>query len=170
MRDEAMSSLPAVVQPTAEPLSPAPSHLLCPACFWSGPPQPPRRGSLVVESLLWGLGVTSLGLMLLVGQVAQLLAALPCLPSLGYSVWRRYRRSAACPQCGSGPLLPEDAVYPPACSHFLFSAESGCAPDENRGWSSGGKDPARPPMPVLESAPKSRRMPGQESESCARGR
>lgn len=165
-----MSSLPAVVRPIAEQLPPVPSYLLCPACFWSGPPQPPRRGSLVVESLLWGFGVTSMGLLLLVGQFVQFLVALLCLPGLGYSVWRRSRRSTACPQCGSGPLLPEDAVYPPACPHFLFSTEPKRAPDENRGWSAASKDPAHPPMPLLESAPKSGGVPRQESESYAQGR
>ena len=170
MRDEAMSSLPAVARPRVKRLTPAPANLLCPACFWSGLPQPRLRGSLVVESLLWALGVTSMGLMLLAGQLVQLLVALSCLPGLGYSVWRRYRRSAVCPQCGSGPLLPEDAVYPPACSHFLFSTEPRRVPDENRGWSATGKDPAHPPTPVLESVPKSRRVPKQESASCARRR
>jgi len=165
-----MSSLPAVARPRAKRLTPASAHLLCPACFWSGLPQPRLRGSLVVESLLWALGVTSMGLLLLAGQLSQLPVALPCLPGLGYSVWRRYRRSAACPQCGGRPLLPEEAIYPPDCSHFLFSTEPRRIPDENRGWSSAGKDPAHPPMPVLESAPKSRRVPRQESESGARGR
>ena len=170
MRDEAMSSLPAVVRPRAEQLSPAPSSLLCPTCFWSGRPQSRLRGSFVVESLLWALGVTSMGLLLLVGQLVQLLVALSYLPGLGYSVWRRSRRSAVCPQCGSGPLLPEDAVYPPTCSHFLFSTEPRRVPDENRGWSVTSKGPAHSPMPLLESVPKSRRAPGQESESCAQGR
>ncbi len=170
MRDEAMSSLPAVARPRAKRLTPASAHLLCPACFWSGLPQPRLRGSLVVESLLWALGVTSMGLLLLAGQLSQLPVALPCLPGLGYSVWRRYRRSVACPQCGGRPLLPEEAIYPPDCSHFLFSTESRRIPDENRGWSSAGKDPAHPPTPVLESVPKSRRVPRQESESGARGR
>ena len=159
LRDTPTSQLPAVVRPTAEQLPPAPSHLLCPACFWSGLPQPRLRGSFVVESLLWGLGVTSVGLMLLAGQLAQLPVALPCLPGLGYSVWRRYRRSAACPQCGLRPLLPEEAIYPPACSHFLFSTEPGRAPAENRGWSATDKGPAHPPMPLLESVPKSKRAP-----------
>lgn len=154
-----MSQLPTNVRPTAAHLPPASSDLLCPACFWSGPPQPPRCGSRVIESLLWALGVTSMGLLLLAGQLVQLLVALLCLPGLGYSVWRRYRRSAVCPQCGSGPLLPEDAVYPPACSHFLFSTEPRRASDENRGWSAAGQDPAHPPMPLLESAPKNRRVP-----------
>ncbi len=170
MRDEAMSSLPAVARPRAKRLTPASAHLLCPACFWSGLPQPRLRGSLVVESLLWALGVTSMGLLLLAGQLSQLPVALPCLPGLGYSVWRRYRRSVACPQCGGRSLLPEEAIYPPDCSHFLFSTEPRRIPDENRGWSSAGKDPAHPPMPVLESVPKSRRVPRQESESGARGR
>ena len=165
-----MSSLPAVARPRAKRLTPASAHLLCPACFWSGLPQPRLRGSLVVESLLWALGVTSMGLLLLAGQLSQLPVALPCLPGLGYSVWRRYRRSVACPQCGGRSLLPEEAIYPPDCSHFLFSTEPRRIPDENRGWSSAGKDPAHPPMPVLESVPKSRRVPRQESESGARGR
>ena len=141
MRDEALSLLPAVVRPTAEHLPPAPSHLLCPACFWVGLPQPRTPGSLVIESLLWALGVTSsMGLLLWAGQLSQLPFALPCLPGLGYSVWRRYRRCVACPRCGRHPLLPEEAVYSPACSHFLFSTEPGRAPDENRGWSSAGRD------------------------------
>lgn len=130
-----MSQLPTDVRATAAHLAPASSDLLCPACFWSGPPQPSKHGSRLIECLLWGLGVTSMGLMLLAGQSVQILVALACLPGLGYSVWRRYRRSAVCPQCGSGPLLPEDAVYPPACSHFLFSTEPRRAPDENRGRS-----------------------------------
>ena len=168
MRDEAMSSLPAVARPRVKRLTSA--NLLCPACFWSGLPPPRLRGSLVVESLLWALGVTSMGLLLLAGQLSQFPVALPCLPGLGYSVWRRYRRSVACPQCGGRPLLPEEAIYPPDCSHFLFSTEPRRAPDENRGWSSAGKNPAHPPTPVLESAPESRRVPRQESESGARGR
>ena len=154
-----MSSLPAVVRLRAEQLSPVPPYLLCPACFWSGLPRSYLRGSLVVEILLWALGVTGVGLLLLVGQLVQLLVALLCLPGLGYSVWRRYRRSAVCPQCGSGPLLPEGAVYPPACSHFLFSTEPRRASDENREGSAAGKGPAHPPMPLLESVPKNRRVP-----------
>ncbi len=132
LRDEATSSLPAVVRPMADHLPPAPSSLLCPACFWSGLPQPRLRGSPVIESLLWALGVTSMGLLLLAGQISHLSVALPCLPGLGYSVWRRSRRSGVCPQCGMRPLLPEEAMYPPACSHFLFSTEPRRAPAENR--------------------------------------
>ena len=139
-----MSSLPAVARPRVQRLTSAPANLLCPACFWSGLPQPRMRGSLVVESLLWALGVTSMGLLLLAGQLSQLPVALPCLPGLGYSVWRRYRRSVACPQCGRRPLLPEEAIYPPDCSHFLFSTEPRRVPDENRGWSSAGKATALP--------------------------
>ena len=159
MRDEALSSLPAVVRPTAEPLPPVPSYFLCPACFWSGLPQPRLRGSLVVESLLWALGVTSMGLLLWAGQLSQLPLALPCLPGLGYSVWRRYHRAVACPQCGRRPLLPEEAIYPPACSHFLFSTEPRRAPDENRGWSSAGKAAALPQR--VSVSPKQTKKPGR---------
>ena len=144
MRDEAMSPLPAVVRPTAEPLPPASSDLLCPACFWSGLPQPRLRGAFVVESLLWVLGVINMGLLLLAGQLSQIPIALACLPGLGYSVWRRCSRSVACPQCGGCPLLPEEVLYPPACSHFLFSTEPQRVPDENRGWSSVDKAAALP--------------------------
>lgn len=132
LRDTPVSQLPAAIRSTAEPLPPVPAHLLCPACFWTGLPRPRLRGSFVFESLLWAVGVTAMGLLLLAGQFAHFPVALPCLPGLGYSVWRRSRRSVTCPQCGSGPLLPEDAVYPPACSHFLFSAEPRPGPDENR--------------------------------------
>lgn len=155
-----MSQLPAVVRPTAEQLSPAPSSLLCPACFWSGLPQPRLRGSLGVESLLWALGVTSMGLLLLAGQLSQLPVALPCLPGLGYSVWRRYRRSVACPQCGKRPLIPEEAMYPPACSHFLFSTEPSREPDENRGRSVAGKAVAALPQRVKVSS-KQTKKPGK---------
>lgn len=146
-----MSQLPAVVRPTPEHLSPARSHFLCPACFWTGPPQSRARGSLVMESLLWGLGVTGMGL-LLAGQVPQLPVALVCLPGPGYSVWRRYRRPVACPQCGGQPLMPEEATYPPDCSHFLFSTEPMHTSDENHERSSEGKDAAHPPIVALESS------------------
>lgn len=160
MRDEAMSSLPAVARPRVKRLTPAPANLLCPACFWSGLPQPRLRGSLVVESLLWALGVTSMGLLLLAGQLSQLPVALPCLPGLGYSVWRRYRRSVACPQCGGRPLLPEEAIYPPDCSHFLFSTEPRRAPDENRGRAVAGKAVAALPQRVKVSS-KQTKKPGK---------
>ena len=154
MRDEALSLLPAVVRPTAEHLPPAPSHLLCPACFWVGLPQPRTPGSLVIESLLWGLGVTSMGLLLagLISQLSLVPVALPCLPGLGYSVWRRYRRPAACPRCGMHSLMPEEAVYPPACSHFLFSTEPQRTPDENHERASDGNAP--PPIAALGSSSK----------------
>ena len=151
-----MSQLPADVRPTAAHLPPAPSDLLCPACFWSGSPRPSKHGSRLIEGLLWGFGVTSMGLLLLAGQLVQLLVALACLPGLGYSVWRRYRCSAVCPQCGSGPLLPEDAVYPPACSHFLFSAEPRRAPDENRGRSA-AKDVVVLPQRVNASSQQTKK-------------
>ena len=149
-----MSALPAAARLRVERLTPAPAPLLCPACFWSGLPQPRLRGSFVVESLLWALGVTSMGLLLLAGQLSQLPVALPCLPGLGYSVWRRYRRSVACPQCGGRSLLAEEAIYPPDCSHFLFSTEPRPTPDENRGWSSAGKAVALPQRANVSSQTK----------------
>ena len=153
-----MSQLPAVVRIGFKPastLSPARSHFLCPACFWVGLPQPRTPGSLVIESLLWGLGVTSsMGLLLWAGQLSQLPLALPCLPGLGYSVWRRYRRCVACPRCGRHPLLPEEAVYPPVCSHFLFSTEPQRTPDENHERASDGNAP--PPIAALGSSSKVR--------------
>ncbi len=99
-----------------------------------------------------------MGLLLLAGQVSQLsqLSQLPvvlaCLSGLAYSMWRLYRRPAACPRCGGQPLMPEEAAYPPACSHFLFSTEPRRTPDENRGRSSEGKDVAQPPIAALESS------------------
>ncbi len=132
LRDTPLSQPPAVVRPTAEQLSYTPSYLLCSACFWSGLPQPRLRGSFVIESLLWAIGVASMGLLLVMGQLSHLPVALACLPGLGYSVWRRYCRSVVCPQCGQCPLLPEEALYPPDCAHFLFSTEPKQVPDESR--------------------------------------
>ena len=135
-----LNQLPALTQPSAEPLSPVDADFLCPACFWVGSPQSRPRGSVVIESLLWGFGFVIAGLMV-VGEQSSI--GLACLPGPVYSVWRRYRRPAACPQCGTHPLVPEDAAYPPACSHFLFSAEP--KREENRPWSATGTDVASQP-------------------------
>ena len=126
-----MSQLPALSRQFAERLQHRNPTVLCPACFWIGMAQPRLRGSFVTESVLWGLGLAALGIMAVVGE---LYAGLACLPGLFYSVWRRSRRSGLCPQCGANQLVSEEDAYPPACSHFLFSAERSREPDQPQSY------------------------------------
>jgi len=126
-----MSQLPALSRQFAERLQHRNPTVLCPACFWIGMPRLGLRGTFVIESVLWGLGLATLGIMAAVGE---LYAGLACLPGLVYSVWRRSRRSGVCPQCGANQLVSEEDAYPPACSHFLFSAERSRQPDQPQSY------------------------------------
>ena len=127
-----MSQLPALSQQCTERLQHQNPTVLCPACFWIGMPRLCLRGTFVIESVLWALGLVTLGIMAVVGE---LYAGLVCLPGLFYSVWRRSHRSDVCPQCGANELVSEEDAYPPACSHFLFSAERSSEPDRTQSWS-----------------------------------
>ena len=138
-----MSQLPALIQQPAKRLPLTRTALLCPACFWVGSPGSRLRGSGMLESLLWGMGIATLGLTVAAGTIS---FGLACLPGLFYSVWRRYRRSRRCPQCGRHPLVPEEDAYPPACSHFLFSAEPTRSPAHEQDA----------PRPVIEAPHKTR--------------
>ena len=126
-----MSQLPALSRQCTERLQHRNPTVLCPACFWIGMPRLGLRGSFVIESVLWGLGLATFGIMAVVGG---LYAGLACMPGLFYSVWRRSRRSGVCPQCGANQLVSEENAYPPACSHFLFSAERAGQPDRTQSW------------------------------------
>ncbi len=134
-----MSQLPALSRKFAERLQYRNPTVLCPACFWIGMPRLCLRGTFVIESVLWGLGLATLGIMAAVGE---LYAGLACLPGLVYSVWRRSRRSGVCPQCGANQLVSEEDAYPPACSHFLFSAERSRHPDRTQSWSTVAQETA----------------------------
>ncbi len=139
-----MIQLPALSQKCTERLQHRNPTVICPACFWIGMPRLCLRGTLVIESVLWGLGLATLGIMAVGGE---LYAGLACLPGLFYSVWRRSRRSSVCPQCGANQLVSEEDAYPPACSHFLFSAERSRQPDptQSRGtqsWSTVAQETA----------------------------
>ena len=127
-----MSRLPAPSQQRTDRLQHRNPTVMCPACFWIGMPSSYLRGSFVIERALWGLGLATLGTMPVVGE---LYAGLGCLPGLFYSVWRRSPRSRVCPQCGANQLVSEEDAYPPACSHFLFSAERSSEPDRTKSWS-----------------------------------
>ena len=126
-----MSRLPAPSQQWTERLQHRDPTVICPACFWIGTPRLCLRGGFVIERGLWGLGLATLGIMPVVGDLC---AGLGCLPGLLYSVWRRSRRSSVCPQCGANQLVSEEDAYPPACSHFLFSAERSREPGRTQSW------------------------------------
>jgi hypothetical protein len=126
-----MSRLPAPSQQWTERLQHRNPTVICPACFWIGTPRLCLRGSFFIERVLWGLGLATLGIMPLVGELC---AGLGCLPGLLYSVWRRSRRSSVCPQCGTNQLVSEEDAYPPACSHFLFSTERSRESDRTQSW------------------------------------
>lgn len=121
-------------------------HAVCPTCFWVGRPRMDARGSAVVESLLWTAGIGSAA-----GFISgvTLPALLPIwLAGLGYSVWRHSRRAPACRQCGTHTLISEDASFPPAPAHFLFSTQP--ARGEPRPSLDGVPAVARPALSAAE--------------------
>ena len=72
-------------------------EMLCKRCEVIGKPKRGAKGSLIVELLLWAVGIV--GIFTIV---------LPLI-ALGYSLWRLGNKPAVCRQCGSTEIIPTDS-------------------------------------------------------------
>ena len=74
-------------------------QFVCPACGYVGKPKSMAKGSMVLELLLWLLGL----ILAIIGLPIVLLVALI------YSIWRVTTKFKGCPMCKTAAMIPADS-------------------------------------------------------------